>query len=276
MENLIKQLNNPFFLIALCMSLGLVVGSFLNVVIYRLPKILRNKWERQCAEFRGEKLKPFPVYNLAVPHSNCPNCNHAIKALENIPVFSYLWLGGKCSCCKTTISLRYPMIEITSGLLSAYAAFHFGYGLPLVGALLLIWTLLTLIVIEFDTKLIPSEITFPLLWMGLFFNSFGTFTTLSSALLGVIFGYLSLLSVCWAFKFLVGQEGEHFADLKLFAALGAWFGWLMLIIIFLEVISIFLIKYSIVYLTEKQPKAFVSLNLCLAVVFLLNLFLGNY
>ncbi len=224
---------NPAVLVGACLFLGLMVGSFLNVVIHRLPKMLQASWHQQCAELRGEEIPASAQYNLVVPRSACPHCNHAITALENIPVISYLWLRGKCSGCGAAISPRYPLIEIVSGVLCTYAALHFGYGLLLVGALLLIWALLALTAIDFDTQLLPDDITLPLLWLGLIFNLFGTFTNLPSALLGAVFGYLALWSVYWLFKLTTGKEGMGYGDFKLLAALGAWLGWQMLPLIIL-------------------------------------------
>lgn len=224
---------NPAVLVGACLLLGLMVGSFLNVVIHRLPKMLQAGWQQQCAELRGEEIPSSAQYNLVVPRSACPHCNHAITALENIPVISYLWLRGKCSGCGAAISPRYPLIEIVSGVLCTYAALHFGYGLLLVGALLLIWALLALTAIDFDTQLLPDDITLPLLWLGLIFNLFGTFTNLPSALLGAVFGYLALWSVYWLFKLTTGKEGMGYGDFKLLAALGAWLGWQMLPLIIL-------------------------------------------
>lgn len=212
----------------------MMVGSFLNVVIHRLPKMLELGWQQQCAELRGEEPEPKAVYNLILPHSACPHCNHRISAWENIPVFSYLLLRGKCKGCGTAISPRYPIIELSSGIMCAYAAWHFGFGMATVGALLLIWALLALTAIDFDTQLLPDDITLPLLWSGLLFNTFSTFTSLQSAVLGAIFGYLILWSVYWAFKLITGKEGMGYGDFKLLAALGAWLGWQMLPLIILS------------------------------------------
>ncbi|MDD2915495.1 MAG: A24 family peptidase [Gallionella sp.] len=218
----------PAVFIGVCLFLGLMVGSFLNVVIYRLPKMMESGWRQQCAELHGDEPVPSAPYNLVVPRSACPHCNHAIGALENIPVLSYLLLRGKCKGCGAAISPRYPIVEAISGILCAYAAWHFGYGLATVGALLLIWALLALTVIDFDTQLLPDDITLPLLWLGLLFNLFGVFTGLQSAVLGAMFGYLALWGVYWMFKLVTGKEGMGYGDFKLLAALGAWMGWQML------------------------------------------------
>ncbi|MGA7750634.1 MAG: A24 family peptidase [Gallionella sp.] len=226
--------SSPLALIGTCAVLGLMVGSFLNVVIHRLPKMMELGWEQQCAELRGEQFTPHTPYNLVVPRSACPHCNHAISAWENIPIVSYLLLRGKCKGCGAPISPRYPVIEAISGVMCAYAGWHFGFGLPAVGALLLIWALLALTAIDFDTQLLPDDITLPLLWAGLLFNLFRVFTNLPSAVLGAVIGYLALWSVYWLFKLATGKEGMGYGDFKLLAALGAWLGWQMLPLIILS------------------------------------------
>lgn len=220
--------SSPPLFIAACAVLGLLVGSFLNVVIHRLPKMLERGWHAQCAELRGEETAPGKPYNLLTPRSACPHCHHAISALENIPVLSYLLLRGKCRGCHAAIALRYPIIEAISGILCGFAAWHFGFGLAAIGAILLIWALLTLTAIDFDTQLLPDDITLPLIWVGLLFNLYGAFTTLHDAVLGAIAGYLALWAVYWLFKLATGKEGMGYGDFKLLAALGAWLGWQLL------------------------------------------------
>ena len=210
---------------------GLCIGSFLNVVIHRLPQMMEAEWSSQCAELRGEILSPSPAtpLTLARPGSRCPHCGHAIRAYENIPLISYfLILRGKCSSCGQAISLRYPIVEACTGLLSAFVAWHLGPTSACIGALLLIWGLIALTGIDIDTQLLPDSITLPLLWLGLLFNLFGTFTDLPSAVIGAMAGYLSLWSVFWLFKLATGKEGMGYGDFKLLAALGAWLGWQML------------------------------------------------
>jgi leader peptidase (prepilin peptidase)/N-methyltransferase len=232
----------PAAFVTASLILGLMVGSFLNVVIHRLPKMMELGWKQQCAELAQSHQADIPApstaepaapYNLVVPRSACPHCNHAIGAWENIPIFSYLLLRGKCSGCGAAISPRYPVIEAVSGILSAYAAWHFGFGPAAAGALLLIWALLALTAIDFDTQLLPDDITLPLLWAGLLFNLSGVYTSLSSAVLGAVFGYLALWLVYWGFKLASGKEGMGYGDFKLLAALGAWMGWQMLPLIIL-------------------------------------------
>jgi leader peptidase (prepilin peptidase)/N-methyltransferase len=210
--------------------LGLCVGSFLNVVIHRLPRMMEQEWQAQCAELRGETAPTAAEpLSLAKPRSRCPTCGHQISALENIPLISYLLiLKGKCSACGTPISSRYPIIEALTGLVSAYAAWHFGPTVQTMGALFLVWALIALSAIDLDTQLLPDSITLPLLWLGLLFNLWGVYADLSTAVVGAMAGYLALWSVFWLFKLATGKEGMGYGDFKLLAALGAWLGWQML------------------------------------------------
>ena len=215
--------------------LGLCVGSFLNVVIHRLPRMMEREWQAQCAELRGETPSTAEApLSLSRPRSRCPHCGHPISALENIPLLSYLLiLRGKCSGCGQAISPRYPLVELLSGLLSAYAAWHFGPTLQTAGALLLIWALIALSFIDLDTQLLPDSITLPLLWLGLLFNLMRTYADTDGAVIGAMAGYLSLWSIFWLFKLATGKEGMGYGDFKLLAALGAWLGWSMLPVIVL-------------------------------------------
>lgn len=209
--------------------LGLCIGSFLNVVIHRLPKMMEREWQAQCAEFRGETLPDEEPLSLARPGSRCPACGHRISALENIPIISYLLiLKGKCAGCSAPISARYPIIEALTALLSAYTVWHFGPTIQAAGALLLVWALISLAMIDFDTQLLPDAITLPLLWLGLAFNLGTTYTDLATSVIGAMAGYLALWSVFWLFKLATGKEGMGYGDFKLLAALGAWLGWQML------------------------------------------------
>ena len=220
--------DSPPIFSLLCGILGLTVGSFLNVVIHRLPKMMTRAWQQQCDELNGKEAEAAPPYNLLAPRSACPHCGHRIGALENIPVISYLLLRGKCKACGAAISARYPVVEAACGLMSAYAAWHFGFGWAALGALLLVWALLTLTCIDIDTQLLPDDITLPLLWLGLLLNVSGTFVNLNSAVMGAISGYLVLWSIYWLFKLVTGKEGMGYGDFKLLAAIGAWLGWQML------------------------------------------------
>jgi leader peptidase (prepilin peptidase)/N-methyltransferase len=224
---------HPYAAIAIAAIVGLCIGSFLNVVIHRLPKMLERGWAMQCADLRGEELPPEPPYNLVVPRSQCPACGHRITALENVPVVSYLVLGGKCSACKHQISSRYPLVEMLGAALAACAIAKFGVTWQGLAACGLLWALIALTFIDFDTQLLPDSITLPLLWAGLFVNMFELFVPLRTALIGAIAGYLSLWLVYWMFKLIRGKEGMGYGDFKLLAALGAWMGWQMLPLIVL-------------------------------------------
>lgn len=213
--------------------LGLLVGSFLNVVIHRLPKMMERDWHAQCAELSGQTLEKSPPFNLLVPRSACPHCGHAISALENIPVLSYLFLRGKCKGCGAAISPRYPIVETLSGILCAYAAWHFGFGWAGFAAIVFVWALIALTFIDFDTQLLPDDITLPLLWLGLLLNLNEVFTSLPNAVIGATAGYLVLWSVYWLFKFATGKEGMGYGDFKLLATIGAWLGWAMLPLVIL-------------------------------------------
>jgi leader peptidase (prepilin peptidase)/N-methyltransferase len=204
--------------------LGLIVGSFLNVVIHRLPKIMERQWERECAEFRGEDIPEATPYSVAFPGSHCPSCNAEITALQNIPVVSYLVLRGRCANCGVSIPIRYPLIELTTALVWILCGLAFGVSNALAAAMLLTAVLISLTAIDLDHQLLPDSLTLPLLWMGLLINMTATFVTLESAVLGAVFGYLSLWSVYWLFKVITGKEGMGYGDFKLLAALGAWFG----------------------------------------------------
>jgi len=208
--------------------LGLIVGSFLNVVIHRLPIMMERDWAAQCAELRGEAPPVFEPLSLARPRSRCPRCGHAITAVENIPVLSWLLLRGRCKGCAAPISFRYPLVEALTGLLFAFAAWHFGFAAAGLGALVFLAALVALTGIDFDTQLLPDDITLPLLWLGLALNAIGVYTDLKSAVIGAMAGYLSLWAVYWAFKLITGKEGMGYGDFKLLAALGAWLGWQML------------------------------------------------
>lgn len=225
---MLALLQDPLAFTGVGALLGLFVGSFLNVVIHRLPRMMERDWHAQAAELRGEEVQPTERFNLATPRSRCPHCGHLIGALENIPVLSYLVLRGRCGHCGARISLRYPIVEAFTALLSGYAAWHFGFGLAATGALLFIWTMVALAFIDIDTQLLPDDLTLPLLWLGLLFNLGDTFTDLPSAVIGAMAGYLALWSVYWLFKLVTGKEGMGYGDFKLLAAIGAWLGWSLL------------------------------------------------
>jgi leader peptidase (prepilin peptidase)/N-methyltransferase len=211
--------------------IGLCIGSFLNVVIHRVPKMLEEGWRAQCAELAGEPISESPRYNLIVPRSQCPQCGHRLGALENIPVLSYMFLRGRCAACKHPISSRYPIVELVTAALTVAAIVRFGIGAEGLAACIYLWMLVALTFIDFDTQLLPDNLTLPLLWTGLLANLLGAVpsVTLRDAVIGAIAGYLILWGVYWAFKLIRGKEGMGYGDFKLLAALGAWLGWKSLV-----------------------------------------------
>lgn len=220
--------SQPILFMTTATVFGLMVGSFLNVVIHRMPKMMEQEWQRNCAELRSEAVDTAPTYNLVTPRSGCPACGHKIHAWENIPILSYLLLGGKCSSCKAPISVRYPLIEAAAGLLAGLIAWRFGFSGTALAAMAFSFSLLALTFIDYDTQLLPDDITLPLLWLGLLFNLGHGFTDLHSAVIGAVAGYLVLWSIYWIFKLVTGKEGMGYGDFKLLAAIGAWFGWQLL------------------------------------------------
>lgn len=216
----------PWLFVFATTLLGLVVGSFLNVVIYRLPKMMEREWRSQCSEYfelkQEQNEKPL---TLSAPRSHCPKCGHAIRAWENIPVLSYLLQRGRCRHCSAPISLRYPAIELLTAVLSATVAWHFGFGWQAGAALALTWALIALCFIDIDHQLLPDNITLPVLWLGLGLSLLGLFTDMHSSIVGAIAGYLALWSVYHLFRLITGKEGMGYGDFKLLALLGAWMGW---------------------------------------------------
>ena len=223
---------SPALVQACAAILGLLVGSFLNVVALRLPAMMERAWRRECVEVLATPGAPEPAaeepLSLLHPPSRCPKCGHAIRAWENIPVLSWLLLRGRCSACAQPISIRYPIVEALTGLLSWVVAWQFGWGWQLAAALPLTWALVALTVIDLDHQLLPDQITLPFLWLGLVLNAFGVFSDPVSAILGAAAGYLSLWAVYQVFKRLTGKEGMGYGDFKLLALFGAWLGWQML------------------------------------------------
>jgi leader peptidase (prepilin peptidase)/N-methyltransferase len=257
MDTLNALNQHPWLLQASLLALGLVVGSFLNVVIYRLPVMIERDERNYCAELLetdiGEpESEPF---DLIQPNSHCPHCNHAIRPWENIPVISYVLLRGRCSNCAASISLRYPLIEVATGLLTLSLGWHYGMaGMVLFGTLLFTWALIALTMIDIDHMLLPDGITLPLIWLGLLFNISGTYVPLQDAVLGAIAGYLSLWCVYWLFKLATGKEGMGFGDFKLLAALGAWLGWQALPMVILLSSLVGAVLGTIAMLLAKRGK----------------------
>lgn len=225
----------PWLYFSLVFLFSLMIGSFLNVVIHRLPIMLEREWQAEYLGYFNPETQPQQEerYNLMVPRSACPHCGHAITAMENIPLLSWLWLKGRCRACQAPISARYPLVELLTALLSLVVAATFAPGWGLLAALLLTWVLVALTFIDLDKMLLPDQLTLPLLWGGLLFNLTGGFVPLADAVIGAMAGYLVLWSLYWAFKLLTGKEGMGYGDFKLLAALGAWLGWQALPIVLL-------------------------------------------
>jgi leader peptidase (prepilin peptidase)/N-methyltransferase len=220
---------HPLTFVIAAMLVGLLIGSFLNVVVWRLPKMLDREWREEAREVLGLPGETsLPTFNLMLPHSQCPHCDHRIRAWENIPVLSYLFLRGRCSNCTAAISKRYPLTELACGLLSAFIAWHFGFGWQACMVLLLSWGLLTMSLIDAEHQLLPDVLVLPLIWLGLILNSFTLFVPLHDALWGAVAGYMALWSVFWLFKLITGKEGMGHGDFKLLAMFGAWGGWQIL------------------------------------------------
>ena len=229
--NLLHDLGSlpPWALWSFTFLLGLTIGSFLNVVVYRLPEILARQWRRDCADLNGtEAIDDGAPLSLAQPDSRCPHCGHAIRAWENIPVLSYLWLRGRCSACAAPIGWRYPAVELITATLSVVVVVHYGISVQAAAMLVLTWALLALTFIDFDHHLLPDVIVLPVLWLGLILNLGGVFAPLPAAVIGAITGYLALWFVFQAFRMVTGKEGMGYGDFKLLALFGAWHGWTLL------------------------------------------------
>jgi leader peptidase (prepilin peptidase)/N-methyltransferase len=226
-------LAQPAVLPWFALAVGLCIGSFLNVVIHRLPKMMEREWRAECAALAGQEPPQEAPFNLMVPRSRCPSCSRPIGALENIPLVSYALLRGRCAGCRTPISLKYPLVEALAGVGAAYAAWRFGFSLTALGAALFTWATIALAFIDQETGLLPDDITLPLVWAGLLLNLNGAFVSLPESVVGAIAGYLSLWLVYWAFKLLTGKEGMGYGDFKMNAAAGAFLGWKMLPLVIL-------------------------------------------
>ena len=267
---------SPSVLFVLAGLLGLIVGSFLNVLIYRLPKMMQTEWEAQCAVLRNEPASEGPRYNLMLPRSACPHCHHQITAAENIPVFSWLLLRGKCSACQAKISPRYPVVELVTGLLSIAVVWKFGATWQTLGGLLFVWALIALAFIDFDTSLLPDSLTMPLIWLGLLFNISTSFAPLSHAVVGAMAGYLILWSIYWLFKLVTGKEGMGYGDFKLLAAIGAWLGWELLpVTILLSSVVGTIVGISMIVLIKHDRRVPIPFGPYLAGGGLVALFFGN-
>lgn len=255
---------------------GLMVGSFLNVVIYRLPKIMEQEWHNNCLELQGKDIPAQQQFTLSKPRSSCPHCGHKIKAFENVPVISYLLLRGRCSACKAPISIRYPLVEIFTGTLIGLTSWQFGYTSATLFAWVFVFALIALTFIDFDTQLLPDDITLPLLWLGLLFNLNSGFTDLESAVIGAMAGYLVLWSIFWLFKLIRGKEGMGYGDFKLLAAIGAWFGWKMLpAVILLSSTLGAIIGITLIVMTKRSKEVPIPFGPFLAIGGIAALFFGQ-
>ena len=223
----------PVLFVTAVTVMSLAIGSFLNVVIHRLPKMLERQWRDELSELNGQEVAAGPRYNLMVPRSACPACGHAIGALENVPLISYFALRGKCAGCKARISPRYPLVEALTGVLSGYIAWRYGFTWQTLALLVFVWSMIALAFIDLDTFYLPDDITLPLVWAGLLANMGGLFVDLQSAVIGAIAGYLALWIVFWGYKVATGKDGMGYGDFKLLAAIGAWLGWKMLPVVIL-------------------------------------------
>ncbi|MDR2032114.1 MAG: A24 family peptidase [Azoarcus sp.] len=266
----------PAVFVPLAALLGLSIGSFLNVVIHRLPRMMEREWQAEAAALRGEAIPPRERFNLASPRSHCPSCGHMISALENIPLLSYLCLRGRCRHCRAPIGCRYPLVETLSAALSGYAAWRFGFTLATLGALLFLWVSIALAFIDFDTQLLPDDLTQPLLWLGLLFNLNSTYVSLADAVIGAMAGYLFLWSIYWLFKLVTGKEGMGYGDFKLLAAIGAWLGWQILpLTILLASLAGAVIAGGLIALTGRERSAPIPFGPYLVVAGLIGLFHGE-
>lgn len=282
MSHIIELLtNHPYFYLSTIFVLGLLIGSFLNVVILRLPVMMERDWKQQCCELLdlddAKFNKDQANINLVTPRSHCPKCKHQISAFQNIPVISYLFLKGKCNNCKNKISIRYPLIEIVSGISVVIVAYYFGVSTQTLFALFLTWSLIALSMIDFDTQYLPDDITLPLLWLGIIINLFGVFTDIESSVLGAIFGYGTLWSVYIIFKLVTGKEGMGHGDFKLLAVLGAWFGWqsLPLIIILSSLVGA-VIGISLIIFKSHDRNTAIPFGPYLAIAGWISMLWGPY
>ena len=268
--------SNPALFAATVAFLSLTIGSFLNVVIHRMPKMMERQWRAEVAEANGQTVPDEPSYNLMLPRSQCPACGHAITAMENIPVISYLVLRGKCAGCSAPISPRYPLVELFTAGVSGVVAWHFGFGWTTAAALLFVWAVIALAFIDLDTFFLPDDITLPLLWAGLLVNMGGVFVDLQTAVIGAVAGYLSLWLVYWGFKLATGKEGMGYGDFKLLAAIGAWLGWKMLpVVIMLSSLVGAIIGISLIALARHERSRPIPFGPYLVLAGLIAMFWGD-
>ena len=262
MQELLTE--SPLLFIGIAFVFALLIGSFLNVVIYRLPVMMERDWRAQCDEISASPAGELPQgrFDLMVPRSRCPSCNHQITAMQNIPVISYLLLGGKCGNCKAPISQRYPAVELLTAVLTGIVAWRFGFGWEAAAAIALTWTLIAISVIDIDHQIIPDSISLPLIWSGLFLSLFHPlagaeilFVDAKTAIAGGLAGYLSLWSIYHLFRLLTGKEGMGYGDFKLLAALGAWLGWQMLPLIILLSAIVGAVSGILMIVTKRHERS---------------------
>ena len=271
-------LDDPFTLIPLVALLGLFIGSFLNVVIARLPVMMEREWQAEVAELQGDgaTVAGGERFNLVTPRSRCPHCKHTISVLENIPLVSYLFLRGRCRHCQAAIGIRYPLVELSTSVLSACVAWYFGFSPIMAGMLVFVWIMIALAFIDFDTRFLPDNLTLPLLWTGLVFNLLTGNVPLEDAVIGAVAGYLFLWSVYWLFKLVTGKEGMGYGDFKLLAAIGAWLGWQALpLTIVLASIAGALFGIGLIALGRQQRSTPMPFGPFLVIAGLLALFQGE-
>ncbi len=273
--------NSPAYFYTIVVVFSLLIGSFLNVVIYRLPKMLEQGWKSECREFLADELaKPIQVdespITLSTPSSSCPKCQHKIRFYENIPVISWVFLKGKCSQCKAKISLRYPMVELATAILSVVIAANYGVTFTTLMLLVLTWGLICLTLIDVDHMLLPDQITLPLLWLGLLVNINGAIVPLHDAVVGAVAGYMSLFSIFWLFKLITGKDGMGHGDFKLVALFGAWIGWQLLPLLILMASAVgAVIGISLMVFKNHQREQAIPFGPYLAVAGWITLLWGN-
>lgn len=270
---------SPGFFLTLVFIVSLMVGSFLNVVIYRLPIMMERSWKQEFNSYFNPDTDAAEreTFNLVKPDSTCPSCQHKIRAWENIPVLSWLWLKGKCSQCATPISIRYPLVELTTAILSLIVAWHFGFSAQAIAGVIMTWCLVAMTFIDLDKMLLPDQITLPLLWLGLLLSIDSIYVTPVDAIIGAAAGYLSLWSVYWAFKLATGKEGMGHGDFKLLAALGAWIGWQHLaIVILLSSVVGAVIGITYLSLTKKDQQQPIPFGPYLAIAGWLTFLYGDW
>ncbi|MCX7544677.1 prepilin peptidase [Marinicella gelatinilytica] len=273
--SIVQALNeHPLLFVAFALLVGLLVGSFLNVVIYRLPPILKYGWQQECAELNDQPFNQKPPPSITFDRSHCPHCKKQLSAWQNIPLFSYLFLRGHCFYCQKPIAIRYPLVESLTGLFMGFLAYYFGWGLPFVAASMLLFFLVVITFIDLDTFLIPDQLSLSLLWFGLFFSLFEVFVTPQQAIIGALVGYLSLWLLFHVFKILTGKEGMGYGDFKLLAAGGAWLGFDSLIVV-LILASVSGLVIALIQRLLKQGEAKIPFGPYLSIGIFASLIFGD-